>query len=90
MTVKTVVISMAVMLEVILIYRFALFDFYVYDVDDDDHIDQNSDDNHDLKGERPADEDAGVDVAAVALLEAEVGGTCSSQRQSGRCSTIPR
>ena len=90
MTVKTVVISMAVMLEVILIYRFALFDFYVYDVDDDDYIDKNSNDNHDLKGERPADEDAGVDVAAVALLEAEVSGTCSSQRQSGRCSTIPR
>ena len=29
----------------------------------------NSDDNHDLKGERPADEDAGVDIASVALLE---------------------
>ena len=81
------------MLEMVLIYIFALFEFYD-DVGDDDGGDdysaQNNDDIHDLEGERPADEDAGVDVAAVALLEAEVSGTCSSQRQSGRCSTIPR
>ena len=42
------------------------------------------------KGERPADEDAGVDVATVALLEAEVDRTCGSQRQSGRRSSISR
>ena len=46
--------------------------------------------DHGLKGERPADEDAGVDVATVALLEAEVARTCGSQHQSGRRSTITR
>ena len=50
------------------------------------------DHDHGLKGERPADEDAGSDPAPVALVEADqvLGsqrGTC--QHQSGCCSTSP-
>ena len=48
--------------------------------------------DHCLKGERPADEDAGSDPAPVALVEADqVLGTQrgSCQHQSGCCSTCP-
>ena len=50
------------------------------------------DHDHGLKGERPADEDAGSDPAPVALVEADqVLGTQrgSCQHQSGCCSTCP-
>ena len=69
-------------------------DYHHHDGDDDDDVDDHSDkndkNNQNPKGERPADEDAGVDVAAVALLEAEVGRTCSGQHQSRRRSTFAR
>ena len=56
----------------------------------ENYNDENGNHKHDLKGERPTDEDAGVDVATVALLEAEVARTCGSKCQSSRRSTITR
>ena len=50
------------------------------------------DHDHGLKGERPADEDAGSDPAPLAFVEADqVLGTQrgSCQHQSGCCSTCP-
>ena len=70
------------------------FPLYISSGNEKHDIDKSivSEPDHGLKGERPADEDAGSDPAPVALVEADqVLGTQrgSCQHQSGCCSTCP-